>query len=47
MWGVIGRYLLKAAIWALQNPQAVEAGIQEVHVLVDEIHQAKQAKQGK
>jgi hypothetical protein len=42
MWGTVGQYLLKAAIWCLQNPDAVNNGLGEIHTLVDVIHAKKQ-----
>jgi hypothetical protein len=42
MWSLVGKYLLQAALWALQNPQVVDNGIKEIHDLVDAINAAKQ-----
>lgn len=44
MWTLIAKYAVQLALWALHNPQAVEAGVADAHALVDAVHAAKQGK---
>lgn len=44
MWATIAKYLVQAAVWCLNNPTAVDAGVKEAHAIVDALHQAKTAK---
>jgi hypothetical protein len=40
MWGTIGKWAVKLALWAIQNPETVKGA-------VDAVKAAKEAKSGK
>jgi hypothetical protein len=43
-YATLGRIFLKVALWCLHNPAKVDAGLADIHSLVNELHPFKPAK---